>query len=196
MKILPLLLALALCLGPTAPCRTPTTPPQASATVEYSGVCGEHLTWTLSSDGVLAISGEGEMYAYSYEQIDPAPWYWYSDQITSIEIEEGVATIGELAFNGAYNVEKIVLPSTLTGIGWEAFSCSGVKQVYLQSGLESLGYDAFLYCWDLTDVYYEGSEADWHSTIRVVDFSESPRTIAECFGENVTIHYLPTPQKD
>lgn len=34
---------------------------QAAETVSASGTCGDNLTWELSEDGVLTISGTGEM---------------------------------------------------------------------------------------------------------------------------------------
>ncbi|MBQ7301205.1 MAG: hypothetical protein IJW77_15370, partial [Clostridia bacterium] len=47
--------------------------------VPSSGTCGENLTWTLV-DGVLTISGTGDMYDYDsthwdyYPNVEPAPW--------------------------------------------------------------------------------------------------------------------------
>ena len=40
-----------------------------------SGTCGENLTWTLSDDGVLTISGTGEMEDYDPAGDAAAPWY-------------------------------------------------------------------------------------------------------------------------
>ena len=42
-------------------------PIMASAeTTATSGTCGENVTWTLSDDGTLTISGTGDMEDYSY----------------------------------------------------------------------------------------------------------------------------------
>ena len=43
-----------------------------------SGTCGENLTWTLSDDGVLTISGTGDMTDY-YSYSEKAPWHEYPD---------------------------------------------------------------------------------------------------------------------
>lgn len=37
-----------------------------------SGTCGENVTWTLDSEGLLVISGTGEMTDYTWR--DEAPW--------------------------------------------------------------------------------------------------------------------------
>ena len=39
-------------------------PVAAAADAPKSGTCGENLTWTLSDDGVLTISGSGAMTDY------------------------------------------------------------------------------------------------------------------------------------
>ena len=48
-----------------------------------SGTCGANLTWDLT-DGVLTISGTGEMTDYSYNS---APWYSNRSSITNVIIE-------------------------------------------------------------------------------------------------------------
>jgi hypothetical protein len=53
----------------------------ATGFAEESGTCGEHLTWTLSNDGTLTISGTGEMTDYAYYN-HAAPWNSLSSSIT------------------------------------------------------------------------------------------------------------------
>ena len=48
-------------------------PVSAAADAPKSGTCGENLTWTLSDDGVLTISGSGAMTDFDYG----APWESY-----------------------------------------------------------------------------------------------------------------------
>ncbi|MCD8110730.1 MAG: hypothetical protein LUE14_11645, partial [Clostridiales bacterium] len=59
----------------------------SAASVSSSGECGENLTWTLYSDGVLTISGSGAMEDYS--STTHAPWYSSRKKIKSIVIEDG-----------------------------------------------------------------------------------------------------------
>ena len=81
---------------------TPETP--------TSGTCGENLTWTFDREtSTLTISGTGEMDDYSWQSGNEAyaPWYVWSEQITSIVIEEGVASIGAYAFYDCTDVGEI-----------------------------------------------------------------------------------------
>lgn len=45
-----------------------------------SGTCGDDLTWTLSDDGVLTISGTGKMPGYYYGE---QPWFSQTASIQS-----------------------------------------------------------------------------------------------------------------
>ena len=50
----------------------------SAATIVDSGTCGDNLTWTLDSDGLLTISGSGAMEDYSFNygpvSYSNAPW--------------------------------------------------------------------------------------------------------------------------
>lgn len=45
------------------------------------GISDDNAKWTLTSDGVLTISGSGEMANY-----DTPPWYYYIDNIKKVVI--------------------------------------------------------------------------------------------------------------
>ncbi len=63
----------------------------------YSGMCGDNLTWMLDENGVLTIGGSGEMYDFSIESHgSTAPWYSYD--VYTVLVEDGVTSIGENAF--------------------------------------------------------------------------------------------------
>ena len=62
-----------------------------------SGECGkngDNLTWVLTGDGTLTISGSGEMAGYSMDNVrrTTAPWVAYWEQITAIVLEPGVTS--------------------------------------------------------------------------------------------------------
>ena len=61
----------------------------SAAEIVESGTCGENLTWTLDADGLLTISGKGDMIS--------SPWNY--GEIKAVVIEPGVATIGADAFS-------------------------------------------------------------------------------------------------
>ena len=115
-----------------------------------SGECGENLTWTLNG-GRLTISGTGTMTDYSDARMPP--WYEMANTITSIVIEEGVTSIGELAFFDCKNLKNAVLPETLKDIGIRAFKdCSSLKYLNFPSSLYSINESAFENCVSLNGV--------------------------------------------
>ena len=86
-----------------------------SANAEKSGTCGANLKWHLNDDGVLTITGKGEMYDYSY-----TPWSY--DDLTRVIIGNGVTTIGKNAFIGRSSLTSVNIPNSVTTIGQAAFS--------------------------------------------------------------------------
>ncbi|HFI0451273.1 TPA: leucine-rich repeat protein [Streptococcus suis] len=60
-----------------------------------------------------------------------------------IEIPEGMTTIDSGAFSGNKTLKEIILPSTLTSIGYNAFENSGLEKLVLPASLTSIGDRAF-----------------------------------------------------
>lgn len=71
-----------------------------------TGSCGDNVSYTLYSDGVLNITGQGEMDNYSNQS---APWKDSMSEITSVSIGADVTSIGEEAFKGADNLETVTV---------------------------------------------------------------------------------------
>ncbi|MBQ4154111.1 MAG: leucine-rich repeat protein [Clostridia bacterium] len=91
-----------------------------------SGSCGDNLSWTLDENGLLVISGTGDMANWNFWDVS-APWLNYSEQISKVIIEEGVTSIGQNAFCSEdsyfdYNdhfysaLTEIDIPNTVTTI--------------------------------------------------------------------------------
>jgi hypothetical protein len=53
----------------------------------YCGASGNNLTWVLTSDSVLTISGSGEMAGYNY---GAAPWHFYKESIVIVIIGDSL----------------------------------------------------------------------------------------------------------
>lgn len=136
----------------------------ASANVS-SGQCGDNVTWSLSEDGVLTISGTGEIYDNSeYEKM---PWSdldftrivieggitkigshtftTHHKVIESLTICEGVEVIGEGAFSDCFELLHVDLPASLITIGDKAFSdCYKLEGMSIPKNIRSIGNHAFL----------------------------------------------------
>lgn len=89
-----------------------------------SGQCGENLYWKYAGH-TLTISGMGAMYDYSGNDM---PWLLFRDTTDMVVLPQGIAHIGNNAFNGFAKLNKIELPSTLTSIGANAFA--GCRKLY------------------------------------------------------------------
>lgn len=143
------------------------------------GTCGENVTWVLTYDGVLRISGTGPM--ADYTSTNATPWYWGNVRIKSIVVEEGITAIGATAFGACKNVVSVELPTTLksigrsafftctslttiiipegvTTIGERAFIYSGIQRIVIPASITSIGNSAFQSCDDLRTVYYGGTD--------------------------------------
>lgn len=88
----------------------------AQAKIIDSGTCGNDLTWTLTDDGALTISGKGKMYNYGIEKP------WLSTKIKKVLIKPGVTSIGNGAFYDCKNLTSINIPESVKSIGNYAFS--------------------------------------------------------------------------
>ena len=121
----------------------------AEPSIIDSGTCGENLTWTLDDQGVLSISGTGEMYDYNWN----SPWKMYSDNITCIHVSNSVTNIGDFAFHNCSNLTSITLPNNITRIGNYSFvSCSSLTSITIPNNVLSIGNGVFDSCSNLTSV--------------------------------------------
>lgn len=82
-----------------------------------SGKFSEKVTWVISDDNVLTISGEGE----ATNDNENSPFKDINETITSIVVEDGVTYIGKCLFNGLDEVKKVVLGKDIKKIGVAAF---------------------------------------------------------------------------
>ncbi len=147
-----------------------------------SGTCGENVNWILDSDGLLTISGVGDMTKYSTGSV---PWYSFSDSIESVIIEAGVTSISAAAFQTCVNLKNITIPDGITSIGNLAFgSCESLTSITIPDSVTSIGSLAFSNCTGLTDVYYTGTQYSWG---KITISSGNDALI------NATIHYLGIP---
>ncbi len=106
------------------------------------GSCGENATWKFS-DGVLTISGSGEM--DDYENGD-TPWKEYDQEITRLIIDDRITHIGDESFGGCSQFESVTLPSNLETIGHRAFAnCFALESIELPDSVRAIGSDAFAY---------------------------------------------------
>jgi len=161
-----------------------------------SGNCGPDLTWSLNSEGLLTISGEGVMNDWSYS-VSPkiyTPWNSYVQSITSVTIEDGVTSIGNCAFNDCTNLKTITIPDSVTSIGKLAFySCESLKTVSIPNSVTSIGSTAFCKCTSLESITIPNSVTSigtyvfqYCSSLETVTLPDNVTSIGEGFFEGCT----------
>ena len=124
------------------------------ALADDNNKCGENLTWKFA-DGILTISGTGEMYDYSEDYL--APWNEHCLEITNVTISGGVTSIGSYAFCYC-SVKSITLPFGLKHIGISAFFyCPNIQQIKIPDSVEYIDPYAFSCCKGLHTVQLPAS---------------------------------------
>ena len=119
--------------------------------ITASGTCGDNLTWVLDSEGVLTISGSGEMQSFSSTN---SPWKNYASSIKSVVIKEGVTSIGAFAFYHHSSLESITLPNGITSIGEVSFAfCKSLRRITIPATVTEIKASAFSACNNLVEVY-------------------------------------------
>lgn len=116
-----------------------------------SGTCGENLTWVLTVDGILTLSGEGEMQIS--EEPYSAPWYQYRENIQKAIIEDGITSVGKGAFSDCIALMEVEIPNSVTSIGESAFSnCRELVSIELPDSVANIGMSAFSECYKLENI--------------------------------------------
>ncbi len=124
-----------------------------SGNIIASGECGadgDNVLWTLDGQGVLTITGEGDMADYSSGET--APWYDYAASVQSVVIAEGVTHVGNRAFIYCSALTDASLSNSIESIGTYAFFSAGLSDIVIPQDVETIGTNAFSSCTRLESV--------------------------------------------
>ena len=157
------------------------------ASIVDSGTCGDHLTWTLDSEGTLTISGEGEMEDFYGNQ----PWNNLVENIKTVIIENGVTSIGANAFENCINLSSITFPDSVTNIGNWAFSnCSSLTSIEIPLSVTSIGDLAFEDCTNLEAINVDSGNTNYSSQDGVL-FNIDKTHLICCPGGIAGVYTIP-----
>ena len=122
-----------------------------TSAVTWTKTESDGLTWTLTADGKLTISGTGAMKDYNAaENLSPA---YMNSNVKKVVIEDGVTSIGELAFYKCISLTNITIPDSVTCIEYAAFhGCSSLSSITIPNSVTSIGIYAFVVCSSLTSI--------------------------------------------
>lgn len=137
----------------------------------YSGTCGgegdgSNIRWSFDSEtGVLKFEGTGKMANFGPNGVFRSPWWSeYSGKILSVEIGEGITSIGSCAFYVCSKLSSIVIPEGVTTIGDSAFSyCPELKEIYIPSTVEKIGTRTFSWNVGLEKITVSENNPVFHS---------------------------------
>ena len=179
-----------------------------AADIVKSGTCGaegdgSNLTWTLDSEGVLTISGSGDMHDYDFPS---APWYDSRSRVKSAVIADGVTSIGWDAFKGCTSLTSVTIPDSVTSIGWDAFEdctsltsvtipdsvtrigeqafdgCKSLASVTIPDSVTSIGDGAFYCCDSLTGIWVNEGNNNYSNDVSGVLFDKGMTALIQCPG--------------
>lgn len=138
-----------------------------------SGKCGNSVKWNFDN-GILKITGNGEMANFNERHFPD--WYSFREEIVEVIIDDGVKSIGNVAFFDCQNLKKVTIADSVTSIGDYAFMqclkletvrmssnvkyvgdaafkmCESLQSINLFDGLEHIGYEAFFDCRSLVTI--------------------------------------------
>lgn len=138
------------------------------------GICGPNVTWELTPDGTLTLSGSGDTYSY---RNSTAPWYCSRLAIKKAVIKDGILPIFGIAFQDCTNLSDVEIGNTVEVVGQFAFkNCTSLKRIVLPASMKVIGVSAFSGCSSLKEIRFLGE---------VTTFYEN------CFSDVSAVAYYP-----
>ena len=118
--------------------------------------CGDNLFWEYA-DGVLTITGSGDMYDYAADT--DVPWYDVRGNIKTVSLPDAMTKIGQNAFYKCTAMTTINMPTSLTAIGEKAFAQDTklACEIILPASMTNIATRAFFNCQAVTAFHIEAT---------------------------------------
>ena len=119
-----------------------------------SGKLTDTITWSFSEDGVLTVSGTGDMPDYNDNGYYP-PWhrYEYNLPVKSVVIEDGITSVGAYAFHNLDLLTSVTISDSVTILKQSAFSDSdALTSITIPESVTYIEWAALSYCKGLTEI--------------------------------------------
>ena len=119
-------------------------------------MCGDDLYWEYA-DGVLTITGTGDMYDYAADT--DVPWYDVRGNIKTVILPDAMTKIGQNAFYKCTAMTSINMPTSLTAIGEKAFAQDTklACEIILPASMTTIASRAFFNCQAVTAFHIEAT---------------------------------------
>lgn len=131
-----------------------------AATGTVGGMVNNNIWWTLDKGtGELIVGGTGSVPDFI---TDEAPWDRYYKEIKSIVISYGITYLGKYSFDDLTGFTTLSIAGSVGSIGARAFQHGyRLRKIYFPASCTWIGFGAFNYCGDITDIYYEGTSSQF-----------------------------------
>ena len=137
--------------------------PERKVPVIAGGTLAGFGRWTLDENGLLDITGFGDMgdfhydpyarYPNKYTANYTTPWWKHHDQIRSVNISWGITSIGSYAFYGCNNLVNITIPRSVSSIYRHAFGdCKALRTIVIPKTVTYIDSTALKGCNNLRNV--------------------------------------------
>lgn len=130
-----------------------------AATSGNCGATGSSVKWAYDTNTkTLTLTGTGTIKDYGDTKVFWAPWHDYIAEIETVNVGEGITTLGRLNFMSCTALKNVSLPSTLTTIrggtlNYGAFrGCSALEKITLPDGIKTIDSMAFRDCTALKSI--------------------------------------------
>ncbi len=168
----------------------------AAASSGLTGQCGDNVQYEIdASTGHVVIRGTGAMTDYKHASY--SPFRAHSGEITSVEIQSGVTSVGANSFAFCYDLEQVSLPDSVTSIGDYSFlGCVSLCSLDVSEKVKNIGNHAIgFYCSSGSSGSYNkarftlfgkpGSMAETYAKENDLTFKSEKDLTGTC-GENLT----------
>ncbi len=134
-------------------------PLTANAGIVASGTYGNGVSWKYSDDGILTISGYGEIPDYQH------PWKDQGYNPKNVIIDSGITRIGTMSFYyyENYEIKSITIPDTVVSIDISAFEGCGLTNVFIPESVTYIGEKVFMGCMHLTEIIVSEANTEYTS---------------------------------
>lgn len=108
---------------------------------------------------------------------DIQKWLSENPDVTEYDVPEGVAVIGEYAFDGLENLVKVTLPQSLVVISRAAFNgCGNLKNITVPKNVQLICSGAFRCCYSLESITLESTTPPQIESL-IFEYSEAMKKI-------------------
>lgn len=180
-RLIPMALALVLAVGLL---------PVAARAATGSGPCGTGVTWTLTNNGTVTISGSGAM--DDYGDYTKTPWRKIATdrEITKVIVGTDVTKIGKYAFDSNLNLTSVEIKGSATLSGYACSNNSNLTTVTYGGTVTGISNKAFVYCDKLNSfTLREGIGLSGYAFGGCYNFKDSSVKLLDTDGNDVTSYY-------